>query len=70
MANYLNVLAVDALKSIKEGYYKTRKINPSNLSLKKSILTSNKTPIIGEIKFASPSLGSIRDKTNIRIIAK
>lgn len=71
MPDYIDTLAKDAVKSIKEGYYKTAtKIVAPHKSLKEAILKSKRTPIISEIKFASPSKGKLRENSDLTEIAK
>lgn len=71
MPDYIDLLAKDAINSIREGYYKTAaKIVSQPKSLKEAILKSKKIPIISEIKFASPSKGSIRDNGDLKEIAR
>ena len=69
MADFLDTLAHDAQKTIRDGYYTTvfeEKHAP--LSLKTAILTCTHAPIITEIKFASPSRGRIREDREIERI--
>jgi indole-3-glycerol phosphate synthase len=71
MVDYLDSLVSDILKTIKKGYYNTvQKEKFSNKKLKESILKSDKNSIISEIKFASPSEGTLRKNQNIRRIAQ
>lgn len=70
MADFLDTLARDAKKTIDEGYYTTplkRRHEP--LSLRKSIITCNRAPVIAEIKLASPTLGVLREDTDVKSIA-
>ena len=70
MADFLDILAKNAEKTISEGYYITQtegKHKP--LSLKKSILTFNHAAIITEIKRASPTLGIIRADLDVESAA-
>jgi indole-3-glycerol phosphate synthase len=71
MTDFLDTLAMDATKTIDSGYYKTdsRKKQPK-ISLRQSILNCKNNPIISEIKVASPSLGTIRNKINTPKIAR
>jgi indole-3-glycerol phosphate synthase len=71
MPDYIDVLAKDAAKSIKEGYYETTtQVVAPHISLKEAIQKSKKNPIISEIKFASPSKGKIREDSDLGEIAK
>ena len=71
MSDFLDVLANNALKTIEEGYYETpRKAKAQKLSLKEAILKAENAAIISEIKFASPSKGSLRRIGNLKKIAK
>jgi len=62
MPDFLDHLARDALETINSGYYENigNKIGHKPCSLKKSIRNSVGNPIIGEVKAASPSKGSIK----------
>jgi len=71
MSDYLDILATSALQSIEEGYYTpSQTIESSCLSLRESLLHCESTPIISEIKFASPSLGTLRPQEDWSSIAK
>ena len=64
MSDHLDILANDALKSIKDKYYDYEapaKVAASPKSLKDAILGCKRVPIISEIKFASPSRGIMRE---------
>jgi indole-3-glycerol phosphate synthase len=70
MVDFLDILAQSATERIKNGYYNFEKQVPtSRISLKRKILESEHTPIIAEIKAASPSLGTIRRNVDVRKIA-
>lgn len=70
MADFLDILARDAKKTISEGYYEVAKnIATPVLSLKDAILKCRRAPIIAEIKVASPSSGTIRNDANAGDIA-
>jgi indole-3-glycerol phosphate synthase len=62
MADYLDVLAWDAQKTISEGYYEVpaQALFPA-VSLKRAIIESEKNAVITEVKAASPSRGTIKD---------
>jgi len=70
MADFLDVLAQSAKERINEGYYevKTQAKTPF-VSLKNAVLKSELTPVIAEIKFASPSTGILRKNENVEDIA-
>jgi len=71
MPDYLDILASAAMESIDEGYYEsTLEINNPPLSLKEAILRCKKAPIISEIKFSSPSLGTLRKNGHVIEIAR
>jgi indole-3-glycerol phosphate synthase len=70
MHDFLDVLAIDAKKTIKERYYEVDDIKySSHRSLLDAILKCNNAPIISEIKFASPSVGQIEDNRKLKRIA-
>ncbi len=71
MADFLDILAKNAKKTISEGYYTTQiESKHKPLSLKKSILAFNHAAIITEIKRASPTLGVIRKKLDVKSTAE
>jgi indole-3-glycerol phosphate synthase len=71
MRDYLDVLAHDASRSVEEGYYKTSmKIAGQPVGLKEAILGCEGAPIISEIKFASPSMGNLRNNRDLGRIAR
>jgi indole-3-glycerol phosphate synthase len=71
MADYLDKLAATALQTIQTGYYENPPRGPkSPQSLRQAILDCPKTPIISEIKFASPSQGAIREQRDVKQIAQ
>jgi len=64
----LKTLTDNSYKAINEGLYDADKYDydsHSIISLKKTILTCSRVPIISEIKFASPSKGKILDQSKI-----
>lgn len=70
MVDFLDVLAQDAKENIGKGYYEAAiQVSTPFVSLKRAILESQHTPIIAEIKAASPSLGIIRKNVNVEDIA-
>ena len=71
MPDRLPELAAKASARVKRGYYdQKRKATGPTRSLIESIKRANRTPIIGEVKFASPSAGKIRDVGRPDEIAK
>ena len=71
MKDHLPELAANARTRVERGYYDPRgKAAGSTRSLVESIKHSNKTPIIAEVKYASPSAGRIRDLGQPEDIAK
>jgi indole-3-glycerol phosphate synthase len=71
LVDYLPELAAKAGARVKRGYYdggETAK--SSRRSLVKTIQETRKTPVITEIKYASPSAGKIRESGNPLPIAK
>jgi indole-3-glycerol phosphate synthase len=70
MTDFMDTLAMDAVKTIDSGYYKNIKaINQPKISLKAAIQNCKANPVITEIKSASPSLGTIRSSINPSEIA-
>ena len=71
MVDHLSELAAKARARVKRGYYDgSGSTNASQRSLVKTIQESTKTPVIAEIKYASPSAGKIRESGNPLQIAK
>ena len=70
MADFLDMLARDADRTIGEGYYTISiECKHKPLSLKKSVLEFSRAPVITEIKLASPTLGMIREDADVERIA-
>lgn len=70
MADFLDILAQSAKERINEGYYKVKtQVATPFVSLKNAIQKSELTPIIAEIKFASPSTGFLRKNEHVEDIA-
>jgi indole-3-glycerol phosphate synthase len=70
MADFLDTLAQDAQKTIRDGYYATAfEGTHTPCSLTKAILACTHAPVITEIKFASPSRGRIREEREVERIA-
>ncbi|MCW3983873.1 MAG: indole-3-glycerol-phosphate synthase [Candidatus Bathyarchaeota archaeon] len=71
MSDFLDTLAMDAVKTIERGYYQNipTRSHPK-ISLKTAIQNCKINAVITEIKSASPSLGTIRSNTNPAEIAK
>jgi indole-3-glycerol phosphate synthase len=71
MPDFLDTLAQSARETIDSGYYETLTAAvTSNISLKKIILEAKNTPVITEIKAASPSAGTIRKNVDASLIAE
>jgi indole-3-glycerol phosphate synthase len=70
MADFLETLVTEAKDTIRRGYYKIPfKLRHKTKSLRRAIISSKRTPIIAEIKLASPTLGSFTDDAHIEEIA-
>lgn len=68
---FLEKLVRDTRRAIDEGYYDLNlKVYYARKSLSQSIINCKNIPIISEIKFASPSLGKIREYTDPVKIAR
>jgi len=62
LVDYLDILAQDVKRAVADGYYNTRRLSVSSFrSLREAIEGCRKTPIVSEIKLASPSSHSIRE---------
>jgi indole-3-glycerol phosphate synthase len=71
MSDFLDTLALDATKTVDSGYYQTfTPTKHKKVSLKQAILQCKTNAVITEIKSASPSLGTIREKINPKEIAQ
>ena len=71
MVDFLDTLAKNAKVTINSNFYdEVPKSKRIKVNLKQKIIETKKTPIIAEIKTASPSLGIIRKKFNITKIAE
>jgi indole-3-glycerol phosphate synthase len=71
LVDHLPELAAKARARVKRGYYtNSGTANESRRSLVKTIQESKKTPVITEIKYASPSAGKIKESGNPLLIAK
>ena len=71
MADFLDTLAGSARATIDSGYYETLTETATfRASLKKAILEAKHAPVITEIKAASPSAGTIREKVQAHSIAE
>jgi indole-3-glycerol phosphate synthase len=65
MHDFMDTLALDAVKTIKSGYYKNiPAASAKKCSFKEAIQNCKANPLITEIKPASPSMGTIRSITN------
>ena len=71
LVDHLPELTAKARARVKRGYYDSSgSANAPRRSLIKAIRESRKTPVITEIKYASPSAGKIRESGNPLQIAK
>lgn len=71
MAKFLKTLADNARKAIDDGIYNISfTIHKPLFSMKDAIKNCKKAPIITEIKFASPSMGTVREYSNATNIAR
>jgi indole-3-glycerol phosphate synthase len=71
LVDHLPELTAKAKVRVKRGYYDNRgTTNATRRSLVKAIQESIRTPVMTEIKFASPSAGKIRESGNPLQIAK
>ena len=67
----LETLVNNSYKAVDEGYYDAEKYHLDNhcaISFRKSILSCTHVPIISEIKFSSPSRGTIVDPSDIDLV--
>jgi len=73
MADFLKVLVKDALETVRSGYYninfKVESVS-TKMSLRGSIISCPRAPIIAEVKPVSPSYGRLRQITNIAKLAR
>ena len=71
LVDHLPELAAKAGARVKRGYYtNSGTANASRRGVVKAIQESKKTPVITEIKYASPSAGKIKGSGNPLLIAK
>ena len=67
----LKTLVNNSFKALDNGYYDLEKNanfeNHKNIDLRKKLVECKHVPLITEIKFASPSKGTILDQKNIKI---
>ena len=67
----LRTLVYNSFKALDNGYYDLEKKpnfeNHKNIDLRKKLVECKHVPLITEIKFASPSKGTILDQENIKI---
>jgi indole-3-glycerol phosphate synthase len=70
MTDFFDTLAADAKATIESGYYQNlQAMSRFEVSFKAAIQTCKVTPVITEIKSASPSLGTIRTNLNAKEVA-
>ncbi len=71
MSDFLDALALDAKKTVDAGYYETAiPVEHLQVSLRQAIQNCHVTPVITEIKSASPSNGTIRSHVEADKIAR
>jgi indole-3-glycerol phosphate synthase len=71
MPDFLDKLAQDAKATIATGYYRPqKKAIIVHASLKQTIAECRKAPVISEVKAASPSAGTIREKVEPEKLAR
>jgi indole-3-glycerol phosphate synthase len=71
MHDFMDTLALDAVKTIKSGYYKNiPAVASKKVSFKEAIRSCKANPVITEIKPASPSMGTIRSNINPAAVAE
>lgn len=71
MHDFMDTLAIDAVKTIKSGYYKNiTAVTAKKVSFKEAIRNCKVNPVITEIKPASPSMGTIRSIANPAEVAQ
>jgi len=72
MRDFLDTLAHSARETIQGGYYNVAGATVASfkISLQKAILEAMHTPVIAEIKPASPSVGVIRKSVDVRSIVQ
>ncbi len=71
MPDHLSILAENARGRVKRGYYdRPMHVNRPHQSLVETIQKTSRTPIITEIKYASPSSGRIRGSESPVTIAR
>lgn len=71
MPDFLDLLAEEAKKTVEDGYYNVvGKVDAVSTSMKEAILSFEGAPVISEVKFASPSAGTIRRNQDLTVITK
>jgi indole-3-glycerol phosphate synthase len=71
MADHLSILAENARNRVRRGYYDNpMQVDRPRHSLVETIRKTSRTPVITEIKYASPSSGRIREYESPTAIAK
>jgi indole-3-glycerol phosphate synthase len=70
MNDFLDILAMDAAKTVESGYYKNfTAVNQPKISLTQTIRSCKANAVMTEIKVASPSTGTIRQNIDPKAIA-
>jgi indole-3-glycerol phosphate synthase len=71
MHDFMDTLVLDAVKTIKSGYYKNIQVTSTKkITFKEAIRSCKTNPVITEIKSASPSMGTIRSNINPAEVAQ
>lgn len=69
MVDFIDRVIRDVKNTVESDYYNVKPIEHEHVSLKKAILSCGKTPIITELKTASPSKGVFKRIWNLEEIA-
>ncbi|MBI2184133.1 MAG: indole-3-glycerol-phosphate synthase [Thaumarchaeota archaeon] len=70
-SSFLRSIVEETKQAVAEGFYdNTDAVEHTPISLRQALLNCKKTPIIAEVKYASPSLGQIRSTGKVRELAQ